>query len=189
MRCWKIALTLLLAGTSPAWCQVIDDFESYTDSTDLQSVWIFATLDTTTPNHAAGSRSLRLAGKSGSFFSSRPFAEPLDLRGETVGLWVRRDPASAVVTRVGIALLDGTGHECESSPSGLVDDAWHPFSMDVEADCAGVDTSNIVRLAVFVSDGSGTAGFIGANFDDIEHDLFVDGFESGSLAAWSQTSP
>jgi hypothetical protein len=189
MHRWKFALALFLAGTSPAWCQLIDDFESYTDTSDLRTVWIFATLDSSTPNHAAGSQSLRLAGKSGSFFSSRPLDPPLDLAGETVALWVRRDPASVPSTRVEIALLDGSGHDCESRPFGFSDDAWHPLAMDVDADCPAIDTSHVVRMAVFVANGSGTAGFIGANFDDIEHHPFRDGFESGDLSAWSLSSP
>jgi hypothetical protein len=60
-----IAVILLIAGAAVATAahgQVIDDFASYADRAALQEVWSFADLDTTTPNHAQGTQSLRRQG-------------------------------------------------------------------------------------------------------------------------------
>ena len=182
-----------LAVVPPTCGQLVDDFESYADTTALQTHWSFASLDTTTPNHAAGTQSLRRsinASPGAGWFSRHLFDPHRDLTGERVRAWFRRDPDGVAPTSFTLTLSDGvnTFLFCQSAVVEISDSDWHEIVFEA-ADCAGVDLTDIEYVGVSASNSSGVEGLLAANFDDVFIDLFSDGFESGDPSAWSPVLP
>lgn len=187
------AFAALVACATVARAQLIDDFESYADTPALQTAWSFGTLDDSTPNHAAGSRSLRRSGTvpplSG-LIVFHDFAAPLDMTSERVSVWVRRDPASLVPTSANLGLSDGTSSYCSPPSTDFTDTAWHRIVFDVAAPsggCDGIDLTHVTRVLLFIDNVTGSGGLIAANFDDLEHYFFRSDFEDGT-SGWSVSS-
>jgi hypothetical protein len=183
----------LVAAVAPA--QLLDDFESYEDQTDLQSVWSNGELDTTTPNPGVGTQSLERSEPTdpeSGWAVERDFSVPLDLEGEKVAVQVRRDPASVATTGFSMALHDGK-NSCLSEFFERTDTAWHELLLDLPAECSdsSLDASQVVSIHLTVwnfTDGSGVAMTAG-NFDDLVHYLERDGFESGDFSGWTLNDP
>ena len=191
----RFATFISVAGISasnspPAVAQLIDDFESYADTTALLTQWSAVTLDTTTPNRLQGTKSLRRSQTMAPFsgwFSRHEFLAHVDLTGQRVRAWVRRDPDSVSPISVTLQLYDGSGNPffCQSSFFEISGDDWHEVVLDV-AVCAGtIDVSDIEFVGLAATNFTKAEGLVAANFDDVHHDLFSDGFESEELTAWS----
>lgn len=199
-RCIAEAMIALgLACATSLSAQIIDDFESYADTSDLQAIWPFATaLDTATPNPANGTQSLRREGfTQGDGFgwsTIRDFDPPLDL-SVALGLevWVRRDPAAVSTLRFTIFATDGDGLSCAPQGNSLITDTeWHRSVLSFPDFCGAVNLSDIVRINLGVTNKSGGPGDIFANFDDLAvffEDIFDDGFETGDTSSWSAVLP
>lgn len=196
MRERKILSAMIaLVWAASASAQVIDDFESYTDTAELEAIWPLTTLDEVTPNHVSGTQSLRregfTAGSGAGLFTSRSFDPPIDLSG-LAGLeaWVRRDPASVSPLQPAIFVRDQDGASC--APAGvplIADSEWHRSFLSFGEFCNAVDLSAIVEIVLNISNQSGGPGDVVANFDDLAVPLFFDGFESGDTSWWSATIP
>lgn len=195
----EVTIILLLAFATSASAQLIDDFESYIDTSELQAVWSFASeLDAVTPTPGAGTQSLRRVGFSPGDGSGltvfRDFDPPLDL-SERSGLevWVRRDPASVSTLRFTISAEDGGGNSCAPQGVPLISDtAWHRSLLSFPDFCGAVNVSDISRIFLGVTNMSGGPGDIVANFDDLTAPfevIFEDGFETGETSNWSSTTP
>jgi len=188
------ALMLSVALASSARAQINDDFESYSDTADLQTVWRFASLDQTTPNPAGGNQSLRRAvdddGPGSGWFSDRQLVPALDLTGQRIAVWVRRDPASVDPTGVNISLFYAPSFFCQLDNNVPLDDSeWHEIVLDTnEGPCSSVDLTAVTGIGLGASNGSGVTGLLAANFDDFAVYMFRDAFEAGSTAGWSSST-
>jgi hypothetical protein len=198
MRVLRAALAVTLSLASSAFAQVIDDFESYTGTPDLQAAWLFATsLDTTTPTLGAGAQSLRregaTAGDGTGVFVGREFDPPLDLSGlPGLEVRVRRDPASVSTVRFAIFARDGSNFSCGPQDEPLISDSeWHSSILSFPEFCGAVNLADIVQITLNVTNKSGLMdpGDVIANFDDLQAALLQDGFESGDTSRWSATVP
>lgn len=190
-----IVVALLTAGSVTG--QVIDDFESYLDSTDIKGYWKFADLDTTASNAFDGTQSLVRGGldvPNNSGLNARAnFSGPyLDLSpAEGLRVRVRRDPSSVdVVFRV--IVLDTFGQNCQAqSATGLAPGEWFTVVLDFD-DCPNHDPSEIEQITLSLTNKSGVAGDVRGNFDRVEAvfaAIFSDGFEAGDLSAWQPAAP
>ena len=190
-------LSIVCVGAGSA--QVIDDFETYIDTADLQANWQFASaLDTTTLNRASGTQSMRregFTGGTGSGVSTRiEFSPPLNVStARGVSLWVRRLPESVDTVRVSLSVRDANDIPC--SPQGvphISDLEWHRINLDFTQWCGSVDLSQIQFLSLNVSNQTPDSGDVVVSYDDIEvyyADVFANDFESGDLSGWSATAP
>ncbi|MDA8020730.1 MAG: hypothetical protein MPN21_25100 [Thermoanaerobaculia bacterium] len=190
-----VALTLAFAAVAPA--QTIDDFESYEDTADMQTVWLFGSLDTVTPNPETGVQSLRretFSPENGSgVFSVQFFDPPLDL-SSSLGLefWGRRDPTSVSIVQFDVTIRDPSNSTCSRQGPLVTDAEWHLSTLTFQDSCDGVDLSNITQINLSVLNQSGAPGDLRANFDDLAvifDDIFEDGFETGNTSIWSATVP
>lgn len=198
MRIIGAVVFIALSMASSASAQVIDDFESYTDTPDLQAAWRFATsLDTTTPTPGPGTKSLRregtTTGDGSGVFVLREFDSPVDLSG-LAGLEVRarRDPASVSTVYFSVFTRDGSGNSCGPQNLPLVSDSeWHTSILPFPEFCGAVDLADIVSITLSVTNKSGqmTDADVFVNFDDLRGALLQDDFESGDTSWWSATVP
>jgi len=185
------ALALFFLLTAAGRSQLIDDFESYVDTPDLQTVWVAAELDEATPVYGPGSKSLFRSGETsyGSGWSTwADYAPPLDLSAQRLGVWVRRSPASVSPTRLLIGIRDGMDRAC-SGALELEDSEWHDLTIDpAGSGCAAtsIDPADIVRVTFNVTnrDPESVAEIAAGNFDDLTIFLHRGGFESGDFTGW-----
>jgi len=189
-RCAPLLVLLFLFAFSGSG-QLIDDFESYVDTADLQTVWHYGDLDTTTPNPGSGTQSLYRGGVSGpgsGTFDYMDFGSSVDLSGETVSIMVRRDPGSVVPTGVFVGVRDVHGVPCSINYVMLTDSEWHELVHDLtdpNCDLQGLDPTVISRVEAHVTNfGEGDPMLTAANFDDLRHYLHRGGFESGDFTGW-----
>lgn len=158
----------LVAGAQP----VIDDFESYANTVELRANWAYSvTLDTTTPGNGGGTASMRYGdtnvGDHGGRGTERSFSPALDLSGQTVSVWFRRDPSSVSNTEFQISIWSGSSG-CGGSGT-YSDTDWHLVTVNLD-DCPSMNASAVTGIDLSISNMSGATGDIWGNFDDITTD-------------------
>jgi hypothetical protein len=189
-----MAIVFMAAIGPTATAQVIEDFEGYSDTPALLAVWPFATsLDTATANPSTGTQSMYkqsfdLSLGHGSYVH-RLFDPGLDLSGQSIHGWARRDPGSVDTVGFRIWAEDGSGVMCLSPIVLVSDSSWHRLDLGMVEDCSLVDTTNITRIAYQMTNYTDVTGHVYSNFDDLEIGSFFDGFESGDTSSWSATLP
>jgi len=195
LRCFAPAMGLLFLIATAVRGQVVEDFEGYADTGELNVVWLYAELDTSTPNPGMGTQSLRRSGESdqGSGYNSPGMADgPTDLSGLKIGVLARRDPSSVSPTGLQIEFRDGVGVPCLGSILSVSDTSWHAIEADpLSETCgsSGIDLTDITTVLLHVYNMSESIGTVTGNFDDLTIFLARDGFESGNFSGWDVVEP
>ena len=187
-----LALVPMLTVLGPADAATIDDFETYIDTVDLQTMWDFtAELDTTTPNPGSGTQSLRsqdFTDSGESIMTRTSFSPALDLTSASgISLWVRRISGSVDAVQVSMTIRDFLIFPCRTmNPPTITGFEWQKIELDLD-DCGGLILSDIIELSITATNETDGPGAVMVSYDDIEvnFDLFDDGFESGNASSWS----
>ena len=152
---------------------VIDDFEGYAHTGELQANWAYSvSLDTTTPSNGGGTASMRYGdtnvGDHGGRGTERTFSPALDLSGQTtLSVWFRRDASSVLNTEFHIGIWSGSSG-CGGGGT-YSDTDWHLVTVDL-TNCPVLDVSAVTKIDLTIANMSGATGDIWGNFDDITTD-------------------
>jgi len=196
-RCLPALAMLFAIVAVPGRAQIVEDFESYASTPDLQTVWLYGELDTTTPNPGIGSQSLRRSGTAmyqSGYYSAISGGKAVDLSAEDLGVQGRRDPGSVSPTGLQVEIRDGSNLGCFSPMLEVTDTEWHAVDLDPQSESclsSGIDLTDVslVRLWVFNRQNAGGEFAIAANFDDVTVFLARGDFESGDFAGWDVVEP
>ena len=162
---------LLLALTQLANAQVIDDFESYNTTAELQNAWRFADgLDLAPPYNGGGTKSLlreSLSVNNGSgLIVLRDFAS-LDLSSATaLHVWFWTDPVGVSPLRGSVSIHDAIGNACATGQV-VLGAGWTELMLDLSASCGTLDLSDISRITIGCNNFSGGTGHLRCEIDDI----------------------
>jgi len=195
LRRFLPALAFFLLIAAPARAQIVEDFEGYVDTADLDTVWLYGELDTSTPNPDVGTQSLRRSGEAapgGGYHSDGMADGPTDLSGLDIGILARRDPGSVSPTGFQIAVRDGSYIPCFGAIVAATDTAWHAVDLDMQSETcqsSGIDPTDITTVVLNIYNQSGSTGMVIGNFDDLTIFLARDDFESGNFSGWDVVEP
>ncbi|HBG28028.1 MAG: hypothetical protein A2Y10_17530 [Planctomycetes bacterium GWF2_41_51] len=157
----------------------VDDFEAYTDTTSLLSVWedyhinnSGATLDLSVSQHHNGLKSMKYTYESayGESIASMQFDEPQDWSVDgalrVMDVWFAGTAGNSTAETMFVRISDSSSSDSVYYPysSHFTDPAWKVWHINM-SDFSGIDLTDVQEFEIGFTDGGDGYGFV--YFDDI----------------------